>query len=64
MEPEETVVARQQLDKRVSAATDSHATTENPLKTVFLYAGYIMRASRGNPASRRKRRKGAQYLGV
>jgi hypothetical protein len=35
VEPEETDVARQRLDKHVSAATDTHPTIEELLETVF-----------------------------
>jgi hypothetical protein len=35
MEPEETTVARKRLDKHVSMATDTSATTEEPLEAVF-----------------------------
>jgi hypothetical protein len=35
MEPKETTVARKRLGKRASAATDTHATTEELLETVF-----------------------------
>jgi hypothetical protein len=44
VEPEETAVVRQRLDKDVSASTDSHATIENCWKRSFLCArcrGYI-----------------------
>jgi hypothetical protein len=35
VEPEETVVARQWVNKHVSAATDMQATIEEPLEAVF-----------------------------
>jgi hypothetical protein len=35
VEPEEMAVARQWLDKHVSAATDMHATIEELLETMF-----------------------------
>jgi hypothetical protein len=35
VEPEETAVVRQWLNKHVSAATDIHSTTEELLETVF-----------------------------
>lgn len=35
MQPEETSIARQRLGKKVSEATDMHATIEAMLKTVF-----------------------------
>jgi hypothetical protein len=38
VEPEETSVARQRRDKQLSAATDSHATLEELLEAIFLYA--------------------------
>jgi hypothetical protein len=35
MEPEDTSIARQRLNKQVSAATDTQATTDESLGTMF-----------------------------
>jgi hypothetical protein len=66
VEPEETSIARQRLDKEVSAATDTRVTIKELLGIIFsvrsVQSGGGVEYFHRSPASRRRCRKGKSRI--